>query len=196
MSSLDSPLAPGYLVAAPNLKDPNFAQTIVLMAEHGSDGAIGFIVNKSTSITLETLLNSVDSELAIAAKEAGIGDQEILVGGPVQNNIAWILYHKDGSELDEGSIAVGDELVLGASMDTLRSLVLDERKSPFIVFLGYSGWGVKQLEDEIGVGSWIPLEMSHDLTFDVPIDDRWDDAVKRLGLVPGGFIMGGPGASA
>ncbi|MEO1268238.1 MAG: YqgE/AlgH family protein [Myxococcota bacterium] len=199
MSILDSSrLAPGYLVAAPNLQDPNFAETIILMAEHGQDGAIGFIINRTTSITLDDLLQSVDVELAELARERGLSDKEVLVGGPVQRNIAWVLYRRsDGDDIDEDDIiAVCDDLVLGASVEVLRALISRNDSGPFHVFLGYSGWGVQQLEHEIGFGSWLPLDFEGDLTFEVPLQERWDAAIKRLGLIPGGFMMGGPGASA
>ena len=156
MSILDSSqLAPGYLVAAPNLADPNFAETIVLMAEHSQDGAIGFIINRTTAITLDDLLESVDAELAELARDKGLSNKEVLVGGPVQRNIAWVLYQREDCDdvEDDAVIEVSDDLVLGASVDILRALIERTERGPFHVFLGYSGWGVQQLEREIGFGS-------------------------------------------
>ena len=126
MSILDSSqLAPGYLVAAPNLADPNFAETIVLMAEHSQDGAIGFIINRTTAITLDDLLESVDAELAELARDKGLSNKEVLVGGPVQRNIAWVLYQREDCDdvEDDAVIEVSDDLVLGASVDILRALI-------------------------------------------------------------------------
>jgi len=190
-------LAPGFLVASPKLEDPNFARSLVLMAEHGKDGAVGFIVNRPTQMPLAVLLRGVDRELAEVVAEGDFGEMKVLIGGPVQRHIAWVLYHRrPGEELLEGTIAVGERLVLGASMDVLRQLVRGERSGPFHVLLGYSGWGTFQLEGEIAHGSWLPLELEDDLTFGVPAIRRWEVAVERLGLTPGGFMMGGPGAMA
>jgi len=179
------------------MADPHFSRSVVLMAEHNNEGAIGFILNRPTPLTLEGLLQSVDKELADIAMDKGLGDRPVLLGGPVQRHIAWVLYQREqDDELDEGSIGVGSQLVVGASLDVLRAFVSGEKPGPFHVLLGYSGWGGQQLEGEITQGSWLPLELGDDLAFETEIEECWDEAVKRLGLVPGGFMMGGPGAKA
>lgn len=194
---MDTGLAPGFLIAAPGLVDPHFARTVVLMAEHTSEGAVGFIVNRPTEITLEELLRGVDEGLAEAVEGREVASMRVLIGGPVQRHVAWVLYRRErGEPVDEGAVTVGEHLVLGASMELLRSLVQGERQGPFHVLLGYSGWGNQQLEGEIATGSWLPMGLEGDLTFEVPMPSRWDEAVRRLGLVPGGFMMGGPGAQA
>jgi putative transcriptional regulator len=53
-----------------------------------------------------------------------------------------------------------------------------------------------QVEQEVTSGAWIPLEMHADLVFEVPLEQRWEVAVRRLGLSPGGFMVGGGGAQA
>lgn len=190
-------LAPGFLIASPNLKDPNFARTVVLMAEHGREGAVGFIVNRPTNMPLAVLLRGVDRELAESVADSELSDMKVLVGGPVQRHVAWVLYHRqEGEDLRQGTIAVGERLVLGASMEELRRLVHGELPGPFHVLLGYSGWGTFQLEGEITHGAWLPMELVSDLTFDVPAERRWEFAVERLGLTPGGFLMTGGGAKA
>jgi putative transcriptional regulator len=192
-----SSLAPGYLIAAPNMQDPNFAKTVVLMAEHNEEGAVGFILNKETPLSLGFFLQGVDEDLAEIAESSGCGDLPVLVGGPVQNNVAWVLYpYQEDEELDEGSMRVGDQLVLGASMDTLRAFVSGQRPGPFHVLLGYAGWGENQLEDELLQGAWLPLSLGEDLAFSYSSEECWEEGVARLGLVPGAFMMGGPGAKA
>lgn len=196
---MSSDLAPGLLIAAPTMKDPNFAHSVVLMAEHGPEGAVGFIMNKPTPITLGRFLGGVDEDLVYLAEENGCSHELVMLGGPVQNHVAWVLYirQEDDEELDEGSFAVGEELVVGASMETLRAFVGGKRKGPFKVMLGYAGWGEEQLEEEIGEGSWLPMDLDDELAFSEEAGmDFWETAMKGLGLVPGQFMMGGPGASA
>jgi putative transcriptional regulator len=193
-----SDLAPGILAAAPSLKDPNFAKSIVLMAEHGDDGAVGFMLNKPSSVTLMALLDKVDEGLLEEAQAHGVADQQVLIGGPVQKHIAWVLYRREDAEeeLDDGSIAIGQDLCVGASLDTLRACIRGEKPGPFHVLLGYSGWSGQQLEGEIGLGAWLPLGLGDEFVFDVPMEERWDAAIRRLGLVPGEFLMCGSGAEA
>ncbi len=190
-------IAPGYLIAAPNMVDPNFAKAVVLMAEHTVEGAIGFIVNKPTPVDLGLLLRSVDEDLAELAETNGMAHLPVMLGGPVQKHIAWVLYKRlPGAEPDEGAIAIGEELTVGASIETLRSFISGQRTGPFRVLLGYSGWGQKQLEGELFGGSWLPLDLVEGLTFNSEQDEIWNDAVRHLGLTPGAFTMGPSGGQA
>jgi putative transcriptional regulator len=191
-------LAPGFLVAAPALQDPNFAGSLVLMAEHHAEGALGFVVNRSGPVKVADVLASVDEELRAAAERAGRAEGAVLVGGPVQPERLWILYRPGHVAPDaEGAVPVTDGIALGGSRELLDALVRAPGDGdPFLLLLGYSGWGPLQLEREIGAGAWIPLEAHRDLVFDVPLEKRWEGAVRRLGLEPGGFLVGGGGASA
>jgi putative transcriptional regulator len=87
-------------------------------------------------------------------------------------------------------------VAVGGSPELLSALVRAPAPGPFLLVLGYAGWGPLQVEREIGAGGWIPLPFAEDLVFDVPPEARWDEAVKRLGLTPGGFSVGGGGAQA
>jgi putative transcriptional regulator len=62
---------------------------------------------------------------------------------------------------------------------------------PFLLLLGYAGWGPLQLESEVTQGSWIPLALEQELALDRPLEGRWDEAMRRLGLEPAGFMSGG-----
>ena len=64
------------------------------------------------------------------------------------------------------------------------------------VLLGYAGWAPMQAENEIAAGAWVPMPAASDLVFDVPLDKRWAEAVRRLGLDPGEVLVGGGGAQA
>jgi putative transcriptional regulator len=190
-------LAPGFLVAAPALQDPNFAGSLVLMAEHHGGGALGFVVNRPGPITVADVLGGVDVELRRVAEEKGRAAAPVLVGGPVQPERLWILFQpRIGEAMPEGeSVKVGDGLALGGSRELLDSLVRAPA-DPYILLLGYAGWAPMQVEKEIAAGAWVPMPIASDLVFDVPLEKRWDTAVRRLGLDPGEFLVGGGGAKA
>ncbi len=190
-------LAPGFLVAAPALSDPNFAGSLVLMAEHHGEGALGFVVNRPGPITVGDVLGGVDAELRRAAEAAGRAGGAVLVGGPVQPERLWILFRpRSGEPLTGGeSVKVGDGLALGGSRELLESLVRGPG-GPFMLLLGYAGWAPMQVEKEISAGAWVPMPIASDLVFDVPVEKRWETAVRRLGLDPGEFLVGGGGAQA
>ena len=196
MADAERGLAPGFLVAAPALADPNFAGSLVLMAEHHGEGALGFVVNRAAPIAVADVLGSVDADLRRAAREAGRDGGNVLVGGPVTPERLWVLYRPGLVAVEEGGIAVGAGLALGGSRELLESIVRAREGGPFLLLLGYAGWAPMQVEQEVAAGAWVPLELQDDLVFDVPLEQRWEVAVRRLGLEPGGFLVGGGGAQA
>jgi putative transcriptional regulator len=189
-------LAPGFLVAAPALQDPNFAGSLVLMAEHHGEGALGFVVNRAGSISVADVLGGLDEKLAAIAEAAGRAGAPVLVGGPVQPERLWILFRPGPSAPEEGAVRVGAGLALGGSRELLEALVRARDAGPFQLLLGYSGWAPLQVENEVSQGAWIPLPLHEDLVFEVPLEKRWETAVRRLGLDPTGFLVGGGGAKA
>ena len=78
-----SHLAPGFLVAAPGLRDPNFAGSLVLMTGHRKAGAMGFVVNRPAQVSAAEMLASVDERLGGLARASEHGHRPVLVGGPV-----------------------------------------------------------------------------------------------------------------
>ncbi len=191
-----SGLAPGFLVAAPTLKDPNFAGSLVLMAEHHGEGALGFVVNRPGTVTVGEVLASVDAKLHAQAAAAGRTEDPVLVGGPVQPERLWILFRPGPMAPEEGAVTLGGGVALGGSRELLESLVRAREPGPYLLLLGYAGWAPLQVEREVAAGAWVPMPLSEDLVFQVGMARRWETAVRRLGLDPAGFMVGGGGAEA
>ena len=192
MANVLSSLAPGMLIAAPPLGDPNFDRTVVLLAVHGDEGALGFVVNRTAPMRLGELL------VLAGYGDAGITDDTpVYVGGPVQPSSGWIVCVDPTLVADEnGVIAVGDRVRVTSSRSAFEALVRDvERRPPFepdplrrMVMLGYSGWGPGQLEGEIAAGAWLPVPLDEGVLFDVALGDRWEQAYALLGLLPAGMM--------
>jgi len=189
-------LAPGFLVASPTLSDPNFDGSLVLMAEHHGEGALGFVVNRPGPIAVADVLRGLDANLAAAAEAAGRASGQILVGGPVSPERLWILYRPGAVAAEDDAVRVGQDFALGGSRELLEALARAPDGGPFLLLLGYAGWAPMQVEREVAAGAWIPMPFAEDLVFHVPHESRWDVAVRRLGLEPGGFMVGGGGAQA
>jgi putative transcriptional regulator len=189
-------LAPGFLVAAPGLRDPNFARSLVLMAEHKPEGSLGFVVNRPSRVTVGQVLEQVDPALRAEAERNDRAHASVMVGGPVQPERLWILHQPGSVPAEEGGVVLAGALAVGGSRQLLEALVRAPAPGLFLLLLGYSGWGPLQVEREVGAGGWIPLPFVESLVFDVPLEARWDEAVKRLGLTPGGFSVSGGGAQA
>ena len=189
-------LAPGFLVASPTLRDPNFAGSLVLIAEHHGEGALGFVVNRPAPLSVTDVLDGVDEALRRDAEAAGRAGGTVLVGGPVQPERLWILFRPAPGVDLSGAVVVGDGLALGGSRELLEALVRDRAGVPFVLLLGYAGWAPLQAESEVAAGAWVPMPLASDLVFDVPLEKRWEVAVRRLGLDPGEFLVGTGGARA
>ncbi len=186
-----SGLAPGFLVSSPALNDPNFRSSLVLMAEHSSEGAFGLVVNRPSPLSVRELLATVSQELGAAAAQAGRDGGQVLIGGPVDPERLWIL-HRAGAAPEGDSVEVrAPGVALGGSRALLEKLVRTPDAGPYHLLLGYAGWGPLQLEAEVTQGSWIPLALSGDLALDLPLEERWEEAVRRLGLEKAGLVSGG-----
>jgi putative transcriptional regulator len=189
-------LAPGLLVASPALGDPNFHGSLVLMAEHSAEGSFGLVVNRPSPLSVRELLTTVSEELGSAAAKAGRDAGQVLIGGPVDPERLWILHRSSAPPAEEVGEWLGPGVALGGSRALLEKLVTTPDAGPFHLLLGYAGWGPLQLESEVTQGAWIPLPLHDDLALGLPIEERWEAAVRRLGLEPGGFMVSGGGAKA
>src|SRR5262249_48596159 len=108
-------LAPGFLVAAPPLGDPNFDRSVVLLAAHGADGAFGWVLNGREVMTLGELL--VRAELATEPRDL---PGSVRVGGPVSPDQVWLVYRSDARFEDfDGQLEVGQGVVASASRKVL-----------------------------------------------------------------------------
>ena len=187
-------LAPGMLIAAPPLGDPNFDRTLVLLALHGEEGALGFVVNRLAPMSLGELMTLAGQG------DAGLTDSTpVYIGGPVQPSSGWIICLDPGLAAGDGVIALGSRVRVTSSKDAFDALVGDLAREVGagpagpdprrrMVLLGYSGWGPGQLEKEIAAGAWLPVPLDEGVLFEVPLSQKWERAYALLGVSPAGFI--------
>lgn len=184
-------LAPGFIVAAPPLDDPNFHQSLVLMLRHDHEGAIGLVLNSPRVVGT---IGALSNKLGIEALPQ-IGAEPIRLGGPVQQSIGWLVYRPQGGDLLDAEIRLSDEVAVSPSRQVLEVIARGEGPTPFRMLVGYSGWAPGQLEAETRAGAWLPIDLDPALVFEVAVDDCWQEAFSRAGVTPAGF-MGGPRGSA
>lgn len=173
-------LAPGLLVAAPSLRCPFFHHTVVLLVEHGEDGALGFVINRPTETPVTSLLEGLEMEDVAAAL-----DREVWVGGPVAPETGWVLFDPtSGDTRGVEALRLSERIAVSASRAFLERLARGEGPDRYAVLLGYAGWGPGQLDDEIREGSWICIDADPALLFDLAHEDRWAAALATLGIDP------------
>jgi putative transcriptional regulator len=187
MTNVHGSLAPGILIASPPLGDPNFDRTVVLLAVHNDDGALGFVVNRVAPLSLGEVLN-----LAGYRGPESNDKSAVYLGGPVAPSMGWILCLDPSLDpKQEGVLAVDDRIRVTSRRAAFDELVRDKLALPGepdpkrrMVVLGYSGWGPGQLEREISLGAWMPAPLDEGVLFDASVDERWESAYARIGLTP------------
>jgi putative transcriptional regulator len=181
--SARSSLAPSFLLSMPQLVDPNFSRTVVLLCKHNEDGALGLVVNRPLVTTGRVTVNldppvSTEREL------------QVWVGGPVEPHRSWVLVGEEPDQEEEVSgLRIADGLYLSTSPDLLRRLLEPSPPPLARLIVGYAGWGPGQLEAELEESAWLMSDVDRDLIFNTPSDKLWETAIRRLGADPATLQM-------
>ena len=177
---MQSELAPGLLLAAPPLADPNFERSVVLLSAHGPDGAFGWVLNGQETMSLSELL--VRAQIADSAPEI---DGVVRIGGPVSREQVWLVYPSGVLPVElDGQMEVAPGIMASASRKVLELIAAGRKPRGLITLMGYAGWGPSQLEDEIKSGSWLPTDVTARVVFDTPTEGLWTHAYERIGTSP------------
>ena len=173
-------LAPTLLLSMPQLADPNFAQSVVLLCEHGAEGAFGLVVNRPTDTPAASVVR-----LEPASETAG--ELRLWIGGPVEPQRGWILLgnEPDGAE----SVRVCEGVYLSTSPDLLRQLLGGSPGAHTRLLTGYAGWGPGQLDAELSATAWLTADVDLDIVFDTKPERMWEMAIRRLGADPATLQM-------
>jgi len=167
-----------FLMAMPGLLDPNFYQTVVCLSEHTREGAVGIVINRAhPTLKAETIFN----ELGMPFQPA-VGQMPVYLGGPVHISEVFILH---GSPFDAGvSLEITPSLAMSTTRQILERIARGEGPGMFMISLGCAGWGPGQLEAEIQQNAWLTCDSDEKILFEVPVDQRWDVAMRKLGVDP------------
>lgn len=159
------------LISEPYLPDPNFERTVVLLCAHGSEGSFGFVLNKPSTLNFEDVI-----------KDANGCNEQLYVGGPVQQDTLHFIHRSDDPEI--GGMILNEGLYWGGNFDQVMNLISLGLLKPddFRFLVGYSGWDVGQLQDELDAKSWIVYKNARpDQIFDTDPSSLWRTALEELG---------------
>jgi putative transcriptional regulator len=162
------------LVASPDMLDPNFMHSVVLICQHTAEGAYGLVVNRPSGQRTDKVL--ADHPLWSRA------DAELFFGGPVSLNQLQLL-HQAGDRVP-GGVAILPEVFVGGDLDVAARWWLEgpqAARAKLRLVVGYSGWGAGQLESELVRGSWIPAPGASDLIFMEDPRGIWRAVLRSLG---------------
>lgn len=155
------------LIAQPLMQDTVFARKVVFICEHGVEGALGFVLNQPTGVTIGDLLpDTYSTELFVNQ------------GGPVQLDTLHIL-HRIPETI--GGTEINNGVCWGGSFEVLQDMPEEEAVNDIRLFVGYSGWSPGQLERELKEGSWLIADVSQEVIFDTEPEQVWKRAIESLG---------------
>ena len=164
------------LIAMPGMVDSNFAGSVTLLCQHNDQGAIGITINRLADYSL----GEIFSQLHLDCEDEVIRNMQVLEGGPVAPDRGFVLHTP--LEGFESSMAVGPDIMVTTSRDVLAAIAEGSGPEKFIVALGYAGWGGGQLEGEMRENAWLTVLADSDIVFDMPVPNRFDGALGRLGI--------------
>jgi putative transcriptional regulator len=157
------------LISDPFLKDPNFMRTVVLLCEHHAKGSFGFVLNRPYEQRLHEFIPDLDGH-----------EVPVYYGGPVQPDTLHFVHAMPAEVPDGNQISKG--VYWGGNFETVINLIqsnsLDLSRIRF--FLGYSGWGKGQLEEEMLEKSWLTVPATRKLVFAADAAQLWRNAVQEL----------------
>ncbi len=171
--------APVLLLAMPQVADPFFRKSVVLLLAHEEEGSFGFIVNRKTELKVVDILR--DLELPWS------GDPEAMArfGGPVQPQVGTVLFASRATTLPE--LAGASEVFPGIHLTQHLSELATLAATPpdrFRLLLGYAGWGAGQLVGEILRNDWLTAPVDPALVFGEETDGVWEAALESVGVDP------------
>lgn len=152
------------LISTALLNDTNFEKVVILITEHNEKGTIGYIINQQFHRRFNEL-EEFKHALPIP----------LYIGGPSQMDKIYFMHRKpvfiEGGELIGSNVYMNGDFKTAVQLVNNGTLAINDIK----LYIGYCGWDVQQLEEEIAEGSWLITTASADLVFSTNIDTMWDD---------------------
>ncbi len=158
------------LLSEPFMGDYYFGRSVILLAEHNAEGSFGLILNKPVSKML--------SEVAEDFQDLKV---PLYLGGPVEPNRLFFI-HTLGEQITD-SIEVAKGLFWGGNMEDVLEMARLHKLTPenSRFFLGYSGWGAHQMEEELKKNSWVITTATAELILKTKSDQLWKKLIRKLG---------------
>lgn len=165
-----------FLIAMPNLLDPNFFHSVTYICEHNHLGAMGIVINQPVDLTIGDLME----QMGLAATGADMATRPVYRGGPVDEEHGFVLHQPHGDW--ESTLPIGGDIAITTSNDILHAMVDGRGPERYLIALGYAGWGAGQLEQELLENAWLCGPADARVIFETPTEQRWEAAAALLGV--------------
>lgn len=179
LPALDGSLQGRFLVANPNLPDPRFAKTVILMVRHDKSGALGLVINKPIGYA------QVVEEDGLSENDEDVEDRPRLrlrmaayYGGPVQPDRAFFVHSPEYRTI--GTVSVTAQVAVSTHRQILDDIADGKGPKQVLYVIGYAGWGAGQLEKEMRRDDWYTAPVEASMVFGkVKEDPLWQRALKN-----------------
>ncbi len=163
------------LVAAPRMRDPWFARTVIFLVHHDDRGAMGLIVNRPIAVEPASKL----LERMVGKVQSVDDGREIRIhyGGPVRPSQGIFIHSNDYS--GKGTVKVTEQVSLTSNHDILRAMAKGKGPTKGFLAMGYAGWGPGQLENEILRKDWVTVLPDDRIVFDDDMQSKWQRAMDK-----------------
>jgi putative transcriptional regulator len=158
------------LISEPFLDDDYFKRSVVLLCEHNEEGSFGFVLNNYMEFPLTEIMDDFPEF-----------NTRISIGGPVNNDNLYYI-HTLGEKIT-GSLEILPGIYMGGSFDEMKSLIESKeiKENEIRFFVGYSGWTLGQLEDELKESAWIVSIADAETLMDTSIENLWKKILGEMG---------------
>jgi putative transcriptional regulator len=163
-----------FLIAGRELRDPNFAESVVLLVEYNADGAMGLVINNRTEVGLSRLLPDIEE-----LKER---EDDLFIGGPVQRKSMLLMLVRSRTKPSESNHVFADVYVTGSVAVLEQVIEMGWEADRFRAYAGYAGWGAGQLDNEVARGDWHVSPADADTVFAPEPADVWKRLIERASL--------------
>lgn len=170
-----------FLVAMPDMEDERFVESVILLVGHGSEGAMGLVVNQElANLRLADILDELDlgDPDAVIRLPDAIRRRAVMRGGPVEKGRGFMLHSSDYRSGNTYPVTAGVSLT--ATLDILKAVAFGPAPKASLFALGCCAWSPDQLEGEIAGNGWLTVPFSQELVFETPVEDRYEAALASL----------------
>jgi putative transcriptional regulator len=165
-----------FLIAMPTMEDPNFHHAVIYLCEHTQNGAVGIIVNRPTTVSLVDVL----SDMKINVQDDIVRHMPVLFGGVVHQERGFVVHRPKGNW--RSTLEAGEDIFITTSRDILEAIAIHQGPPDVLIALGCCAWEPGQLEEELKSNTWLSVPASPHITFEVPFESRYADAMGILGV--------------
>jgi putative transcriptional regulator len=166
------------LVAMPQMTDPRFHESVILLCSHDENGAMGVVVNKVIdSLSFSDLLKQLNIALPSESNAP-----KIHYGGPVEIGRGFVLHSADYTSPTSKSVTKA--ISLSATTTIIEDCIQGQGPKQILIALGYAGWSAGQLESEIMKNGWLTVEADPSLIFSEDALSIWRRTLEKIGVTP------------